>query len=136
MDDASLAEQYGLDPRALEDTPPGLVTVVSLFKVRDVASYPAGSPKDGLSGLEAMLAYAAVSGDRLGAVGGRFLSQGLMVGSLWGGSDADWDLVVVAEYPDVDALRSLLDDPAYLEAYEHRRAAVERQRVILSTQLG
>ena len=136
MDDAALAARYGLDPRALHDAPPGPVTVVNLFKVRDVATYPADDPKDGVSGLEAMLAYAAVSADRLRAVGGRFLSQGLVVGSLWGGDGVDWDLVVVAEYPGVDAIRSLLDDPVYLEAYEHRRAAVAQQRVIISAQLG
>ena len=136
MDDTGLATEYGLDPRPLADAPPGPVTVVNLFKLRDVASYPAGSTREGSSGLEAMLEYAAVSGARLAAVGGRFLSQGLMVGSLWGGDGVDWDLVVVAEYPSADAVRSLLADAAYREAYEHRRAAVEQQRVIVSTQLG
>jgi uncharacterized protein (DUF1330 family) len=77
-----------------------------------------------------------VSGEGLAAVGGRFLSQGMMIGSLWGGDGDDWDLVVVAEYPGVDDVRSLLGDPLYLEAYEHRRAAVERQQVIISTKLG
>jgi hypothetical protein len=43
---------------------------------------------------------------------------------------------VVAEYPEVGAVRALLDDPLYREAYEDRRAAVERQRVLISTQLG
>lgn len=136
MDDTGLAAKYGLDPRPLADAAPGPVTVVNLFKLREVASYPAGSGLEGSSGLEAMLTYAAVSGARLAAVGGRFLSQGLMVGSLWGSDGVDWDLVVVAEYPSADAVRSLLSDAAYLEAYEHRRAAVEAQRVIISTQIG
>jgi uncharacterized protein (DUF1330 family) len=59
-----------------------------------------------------------------------------MVGSLWGDDDVDWDLVVVAEYPDAAAVRALLDDELYRDAYEHRRAAVERQRVVLSARLG
>ena len=130
-----MAEHYGIDPSVLEAAPAGPVTVVNLFKLREVAAYPSGSGRAPASGLEAMLAYGAVSGDRLAAVGGRFLSQGLMVGALWG-DDVGWDLVVVAEYPDIGAVRALLDDPQYREAYEHRRAAVERQRVVVSAQLG
>ena len=140
MDVAALADHYGLDPAALAGAPPGPVTVVNLFKLREVAAYPTGAAPAGASmggsGLEAMLAYAAVSGDRLAAVGGRFLSQGLMVGALWGDDELDWDLVVVAEYPDAAAVRALLDDELYRDAYEHRRAAVERQRVVLSARLG
>jgi len=131
-----MADHYGLDPDVLEGAPPGPVTVVNLFKLREVAAYPPGSERAGASGVEAMLAYAAVSGDRLAAVGGRFLSQGLMVGSLWGDDGVDWDLVVVAEYPDIGAVRALLDDELYRDAYEHRRVAVERQRVVISSPFG
>ena len=136
MDDASLADHYGIDPTVLEAAPPGPLTLVNLFKLREVATYPPGLGRAAVSGLEAMLAYAAVSGERLAAVGGRFLSQGLMVGSLWDDDEVSWDLVVVAEYPQIGAVRALLDDPQYRDAYEHRRAAVERQRVLISTQLG
>jgi uncharacterized protein (DUF1330 family) len=136
MEDATLVEHYGIDPTALGAAPPGPVTVVNLFKLREVAAYPPGPARPAASGLEAMLAYAAVSDERLAAVGGRFLSQGMMVGSLWDDDGVGWDLVVVAEYPDIGAVRALLDDPQYRDAYEHRRAAVERQRVFVSTQLG
>jgi uncharacterized protein (DUF1330 family) len=136
MDVATMADHYGLDPTVLEGAAPGPVTVVNLFKLREVAAYPPGSGRDGASGVEAMLAYGAVSGDRLAAVGGRFLSQGLVVGSLWGDDEVGWDLVVVAEYPDIGAVRALLGDQLYRDAYEHRRAAVERQRVVISTRLG
>jgi len=135
VDDATLVAHYGLDPAAL-GAPAGPVTVVNLFKLREVAAYPADSGRAPTSGLEAMLAYGAVSGERLAAVGGRFLSQGLMVGALWGDDGVDWDLVVVAEYPEIGAVRALLDDQLYRDAFEHRRAAVERQRVVISTKLG
>jgi uncharacterized protein (DUF1330 family) len=136
VDDHSLADHYGLDPGALAAAPAGPVTVVNLFKLREVAAYPPGAIDAAPSGLDAMLAYAAVSGDRLSAVGGRFLSRGTMVGSLWGDDGAGWDLVVVAEYPDIDALRALLADETYRHAYEHRRAAVERQHVVISAKLA
>jgi uncharacterized protein (DUF1330 family) len=137
MDAPGLADHYGLDPAVLDGAPPGPITVVNLFKLREIATYPPdAAARTATSGLEAMLAYAAVSGDRLAAVGGRFLSQGLMVGSLWGDDGTGWDLVVVAEYPGIDALRALLDDELYRDAYEHRRAAVERQRVLVSTRIS
>jgi len=63
MDDAGLADHYGLDPGALAAAPPGPVTVVNLFKLREVAEYPPGTTHDAAtSGVEAMLAYGAVSG--------------------------------------------------------------------------
>lgn len=136
VDDVEMAEHYGVDVGVLAGVGAGPVTVVNLFKLREVADYPAGAGPEGASGVEAMVAYGAVSGERLAAVGGRFLSQGLMVGSLWGDDDVDWDLVVVAEYPDAAAVRALLDDELYRDAYEHRRAAVERQRVVISARLG
>jgi len=42
----------------------------------------------------------------------------------------------VAEYPDIGAVRALLDDPLYRDAYEHRRAAVARQRVVVSNRFA
>lgn len=42
----------------------------------------------------------------------------------------------MAEYPDIGAVRALLDDPLYRDAYEHRRAAVARQRVVVSNRFA
>jgi uncharacterized protein (DUF1330 family) len=136
VDDATLADHYGIDPTVLAAAPPGPVTAVNLFKLREVAAYPPGLARPAASGLEAMLAYAAVSAERLAAVGGRFLSQGLVVGSLWGDDEVGWDLVVVADYPDAGAVRALLEDPQYRDAFEHRRAAVDRQRVVVSSRVA
>jgi uncharacterized protein (DUF1330 family) len=128
-----LAEEYGLavdadgNLPALEALGDGPITLVNLFALRAVAAYPDGET---CSGVEAMLRYGAVSGDRLAAVGGRFVAQALPTGVVWGdASDGDWDLVVVATYPDVDAFWSLLADDEYRAAFAHRRAAVARQRV-------
>lgn len=132
-DDDARAEHYGLDPRALRDAPAGPITLVNLFRLRETAADAPGLPAR--SGAEALLTYAAVSEGRLAAVGGRFLSRSLAVGALWADGPG-WDVVVTAEYPDVQAVRALLDDPAYRAAYEHRRAAVAAQHVIVSASLG
>ncbi len=76
-----------------------------------------------------------MSSVRLAAVGGEFVVQALPSGTLWG-DDEDWDLVVVANYPDASALAALLDDPEYRAAYAHRRAAVARERVTVATTLA
>lgn len=132
-DDDALADHYGLRAETLRAAPPGAITVVNLFRLRATAADGMGRPPR--TGAEALLTYASVSEERLAAVGGRFLSRGLAVGTLWG-EDPGWDVVVSAQYPDIAAVRALLDDPQYREAYEHRRAAVDRQHVIVSASLG
>ncbi len=137
MDRHDLATEYGLTVdggifRALESVGDGPITVVNQFALRDVAEYAEGEP---CSGVDAMLRYGAASGVCLEAVGGRFVAQALPTGVLWGDLDDDWDLVVVATYPDVDAFWALLADPTYRAAFVHRRAAVARQRVTVGASL-
>lgn len=135
-DTTELASHYGLALSADGSLPlpahldGAAITVVNHFALFDVARYddPAAEP---CSGLDAMLRYAAVSGDRLQAVGGRFVAQALGSWSLWG-EDGPWDVLVVAAYPNPAALLALLDDPEYRRAFVHRRAAVARQRVTVS----
>lgn len=107
----------------------GPVVLVNLFALREQATYTGGTDEP-CSGGEALMRYAAVSGDRLAAVGGTFLHQGAATRTLWG--DEEWDLVVVGRYPNGAAVLKLLQDPAYLEAYRHRRAAVSHQRIVVS----
>jgi uncharacterized protein (DUF1330 family) len=142
MANDELARFYGFGrdgtgalPAVLDPPPAGPVVLVNLFALRPEADYGEATGDEPCSGVEAMLRYAAVSGDRLAAVGGRFLHQGLWQGTLWG-EDGPWDLVVVAEYPTGQAILDLLADPAYRAAYRHRRAAVARQRVVASVPIG
>jgi uncharacterized protein (DUF1330 family) len=48
------------------------------------------------------------------------------------GDDEDWDLVAIASYPNRQALVALHEDAAYRDAWSHRVAAVERQRVVIA----
>jgi len=106
------------------------VSLVNLFAFRATADYgdAAGSP---VSGREAFDRYAAVSAPALDAVGGRFVHFGSHQGNLVGDEET-WDLVVVGEYPNVEALVALHEDPAYRDAYRHRVAACAAQRVLIS----
>jgi len=137
-DTATLARDYGLvvgaegEVAALEAVGAGPLTLANLFALHPEARYDDGTT---CTGVEAMLRYSAVSGDRLSAVGGRFVSQALPTGTIWG-EDDPWDVLVVAEYPSVDAFWSLLADPEYRTAYVHRAAAVVRQRVTVGIPLS
>jgi uncharacterized protein (DUF1330 family) len=131
--DLRLDEQDELG--ALQGLGDGPIAVVNFFTLRPVAVYEEDAGEGDCSGVEAMLRYAAVSADRLAAVGGRFVAQALPTGVLWG-DDGDWDLVVVAEYPSKDALVNLLADPVYEQAFRHRRAAVASQRVTVASAIG
>lgn len=114
--------------RALEsagDTGP--VALVNYFKLRTQARYPEGTDEP-VAGWEALMRYSETSGERLAAVGGHFLVQGAALGNLFGEGE-DWDVVVVGNYPHARAVLELLQDDEYRNAYVHRRAAVERQRV-------
>jgi uncharacterized protein (DUF1330 family) len=106
------------------------VTLVNLFAFRDMADY-GDSPEPAVTGQDAFTKYAAVSGPALDRVGGRFVHFGSYRGTLVG-DDEVWDLVVVGEYPRLDALLAIHEDPDYRDAYRHRVAACVRQRVLVS----
>ena len=105
-------------------------TLINFFKLRERAQYPAGSAHatDPGSGEEAFGRYSAVSMPALAKVGGRFLLVAPFRSALVG-DDEDWDLVAIGSYPDCDALLALFEDAAYRDAFAHRSAACERQRV-------
>lgn len=106
------------------------VTLVNLFAFRDTADY-GDSLEPAVTGQDAFAKYAAVSGPALDGVGGRFVHFGSHHGTLVG-DDETWDLVVVGEYPSLDALLALHENPAYRDAYRHRVAACVRQQVLIS----
>jgi hypothetical protein len=87
LDIVSLARDYDLviddagGVPALEAAGDGPLTVLNLFALEEVARYEDGAT---CSGLEAMLRYGAVSGERLAAVGGTFVAQALPTGVVWG----------------------------------------------------
>jgi uncharacterized protein (DUF1330 family) len=106
------------------------VTLVNFFKLRTQANYPAGSRAEPCSGQEAFGRYAAVSAPGLEKVGGRFLLLAPFEMAFVGEAE-DWDFVAVGAYPGRDAVLALFEDADYRQAYIHRVAACERQKVLL-----
>ncbi|MEX0838775.1 MAG: DUF1330 domain-containing protein [Parvibaculum sp.] len=106
------------------------VTLVNFFKLRTQANYPAGSRAEVCSGQEAFGRYAAVSAPGIEKVGGRFLLLAPFETAFVGDAE-DWDFVAVGAYPGKDAVLALFEDADYRQAYIHRVAACERQKVLL-----
>lgn len=106
------------------------VTLLNFFKLRTKARYAGTDSADSCSGQDAFSRYAAVSAPGLERVGGRFLLLAPF-GSTFAGESEDWDFVAIGSYPNRDAVIALFEDDAYREAYAHRVAACERQKVHL-----
>ena len=104
------------------------VTFLNFFKFRIRAAYAEQS--ESRSGEEAFQAYSAVSVPAMAKVGGQFIYMGTSVGTLIS-EDEDWDLVVLGTYPDGAAAVRLFEDPEYAQAFRHRVAACERQKVVM-----
>jgi uncharacterized protein (DUF1330 family) len=109
------------------------IVVINFFRVRAQAD-AAQIDGEALTGFQAMLRYSEVSTKKVAEVGGRFLATGLFDGVLMG-SDGDWSLVAIAEYPDRTALLRLFADAEYQHAHRYRLAAVEAQRVVVANAL-
>jgi len=109
-----------------EDRP---VTLINFFKLREKADYPEGSGN--ASGQDAFESYAAVSIPAMQRAGGRFLHVGPFQG-MFLGENEDWDVVAIGAYPNLGALTALYSDESYRNAFHHRTAACERQKVLVS----
>ncbi|KZM48602.1 DUF1330 domain-containing protein [Labrenzia sp. OB1] len=105
------------------------VTLINFFKLRDKAEYSEGSGD--ASGQDAFASYAAVSIPAMKHAGGRFLHVGPFQG-MFLGENEDWDVVAIGAYPNLDALKTLYSDESYRNAFHHRTAACERQKVLVS----
>jgi uncharacterized protein (DUF1330 family) len=118
--------------RLLEHPAGAPITLINLFRIAATAGYPDGHAlaSTGSSGQEAFARYSEVSVPAVDRVGARFLLLGPAAGTFIGPED-DWDLIAVGTYPDADAALALYEDADYREAFVHRAAACERQRVLL-----
>lgn len=113
----------------LERDPDKPITLINLFKLRDVAVYPAESGFSG-TGQEAFDRYAAVSVPSMQSTGGEFLFVGPVERDFMGAQEG-WDIAAIGRYPGTEALLDLFDIPAYRDCYIHRAAACERQQVTI-----
>ncbi|QLC24939.1 DUF1330 domain-containing protein [Parasphingopyxis algicola] len=110
----------------LGESEDGPFVMVNLLKFRDQAEYPDGADAD-LSGLEAYMRYGAGIGVCLDAVGARPLFTGPVTGLLLGQVEELWDMVALAEYPSLNAFKTMMTSPEYQEISIHRTAGLAGQ---------
>ncbi len=115
--------------RILERDPEIGFSLVNFFKFRETADYGDTSTTEA-SGSEAFQRYADVSMPSMHKAGGEFLAVAPFAGNLLG-SEQDWDLIAIGQYPNLAAFTALYTDPAYVEAFKHRTAAVASQAVMV-----
>jgi uncharacterized protein (DUF1330 family) len=105
----------------------GPVHMLNLVRLRATAGYPDARQ---VSGADAYRSYARESGPVFQKLGGRQHWIGRFELMVIGPTTERWDLVFIAEYPNVDAFVAMIRDPVYREAVKHRQAAVEDSRLI------
>ena len=109
--------------RALVDNPDqGPVVMLNLIKFK----------RGG--GVKAFGQYSALVTPLIEQRGGRVLYSGRAAELLAG--DADWDLVVLVEYPSRRAFVDMFTSHEYQEAHQHREAALERTVLYATTPQG
>ncbi len=112
----------------LERDPDRAFSLVNFFKFREKAEYGTETSLQA-SGNEAFQRYADVSVPSMQAAGGEFLAVAPYAGSFLG-PEQDWDLIAIGKYPNLAAFISLYANAKYIEAFQHRKAAVARQFVV------
>ncbi len=106
--------------------------LINFFKFREIALYPTDQQQNTkISGTDAFDLYAATSIPTMQNAGGSFAHVAPYTGSLLGDQE-DWDLIAIGSYPDNKCFWELYSDSAYREAFAHRTAACEKQKVLLT----
>ncbi len=99
----------------------GPFVMVNLLKFKPKAEYADGSDAH-LSGAEAYARYGEEVRKLVEGVGGRVRYSGDVTGLLLGEVEELWDMVALAEYPSLAALREMALSPQ-MQAIEHHRKA-------------
>lgn len=104
----------------------GAFVMVNLLKFKDKAEYPDGRETD-LSGAEAYALYGAAVVERLRAVGAKPRYSGPVTGLMLGEVEENWDMIALAEYPSLDAMKTMILSPEYQAISVHRTAGLAGQ---------
>jgi len=104
----------------------GAFVMVNLLKFKEKAEYADGRETD-LSGAEAYALYGAAVVERLAAVGAKPRYSGPVTGLMLGEVDENWDMIALAEYPSLEAMRNMIMSPEYQAISVHRTAGLAGQ---------
>lgn len=109
------------------------VVMLNLVRFRDVADYsdrPDLAPAAPISGADAYRRYSAAAQAALEEIGGAVEHFRRCGPTFIGPEGEQWDAMLTVRYPSPAAFRSMIDNPAYLEAAAHRTAALVDSRLI------
>lgn len=104
----------------------GPFVMVNLLKFKPLATYADGSDP-ALSGRDAYLRYGMAVRAHIGRVGGRAGYAGPVTGLMLGEVEELWDMVALAEYPSLAAVREMVSHPDYQAISVHRTAGLAGQ---------
>ncbi|MEP2990466.1 MAG: DUF1330 domain-containing protein [Parasphingorhabdus sp.] len=104
----------------------GAFVMVNLLKFKDKAEYADGRETD-LSGAEAYALYGAAVVERLAAVGAKPRYSGPVTGLMLGEIEENWDMIALAEYPSLEAMKTMIMSPEYQAISVHRTAGLAGQ---------
>lgn len=119
------ANQIGKLTSSPDESP---IVMVNLLKFKEEAD----GVDAGVSGAEAYSRYSIAVAPFLDGVGGRVLSAVTCEDSIIGPEDAEWDMVILVEYPSRQAFLKMVTDPEYLKLAVHRTAGLADSRLIQS----
>ena len=106
--------------------PEGPFVMINLLKFKAKADYPDGRDAH-LTGAEAYMRYAVAVRTELARVGARPGHAGAVTGLLLGEIGELWDMVALAHYPSLAAMRAMVEHPDYQAIAVHRLAGLAGQ---------
>ncbi|GMQ98841.1 MAG: DUF1330 domain-containing protein [Acidimicrobiia bacterium] len=112
---------------------PGPLKMLNLLRFRDTADYseyPDLAPDGSLTGEEAYDLYGAAVLPLLDSFGAKPILMGTGGSLLIGPEDAQWDRVLVVEYPSVAKFLEFIQSPDYQAVSGHRTAALADSRLL------
>jgi uncharacterized protein (DUF1330 family) len=112
-----------------DDSDPVVMLNLLRFKVE------ADGIDEGISGEQAYARYSEAVEPFLRGVGGRLLHAARAQQSLIGPEQAEWDLVLLVEYPSRAKFIEMATDPEYLKIHAHREAALADSRLLACAEL-
>ncbi len=104
----------------------GAFVMVNLLKFKNKAEYADGRPTE-ISGAEAYALYGAAVVERLAAVGAKPGYSGPVTGLMLGEVEENWDMIALAEYPSLEAMKTMIMSPEYQAISVHRTAGLAGQ---------
>ncbi|MEK6541936.1 MAG: DUF1330 domain-containing protein [Pseudomonadota bacterium] len=113
----------------------GPFVMINLLKFKERAEYPDGSDAH-LTGAEAYARYGAGVQAELAKVGGKAHYAGRVTGLMIGAVDDNWDMVALAEYPSLAALKTMVMSESYQAIAVHRTAGLAGQLNIRTSPMG